>query len=750
MDKEKKIGIITCSKEANYGACLQAFATQSFLEQKGYDAEIINYSFESSKPYSPMKQKSIRSFIANMLFYKLRKSQYEAFRVFQTKMKFSAKEIENKKEYLLLKDEYDILLVGSDQVWNPYLGFDLDLSLLDFYDDGPKRISYASSFGISELPDLLKKRYRKAYSKFTAISTREKQGQVIIEGLIDKKVDVVVDPTMLFDKRDWSAYIEECEQCTGKYVLIYDQNHSPELVSAAKTLAMEQDLKIYVLSAILYRQRDIKNLYGISPAQFLDVINRAEYVITDSFHGVVFSVIFHKQFYTCCGGAASNLSSRITNLLDQLNLSEQWIGNEFSGAKNSINFELVDEIVSKKRQESIDYLLNAIEKNELSRSKDNSAKISCSGCGLCAKICKQGAIQMMMDEEGFSYPYIETKKCNECGMCRQVCPSLAETQYSENEYPISIIARSKSATTLMQSSSGGLFTELSDWCLRNGGAVYGAAFDNTFFVKHTKAVCEQERNKQRGSKYIQSTILSVFDEVIEDLKTDKYVLFTGTPCQCAAIHEYVSRLKMNDEKLILCDVICHGVTSVKIWKDYLVDISNKYGEIEDIRFRNKAYDTGYHMTIKTTDNNYHREDIADPYVYVFSHDLAIRPSCTCCQYKTIKRVTDITIGDFQKVKHFYPSYNDGKGVSVVLVNTAKGKVLFEEINSNLEWEVCLQEAAMQLNLTRNVVDTSMKERFMNDYLGKGYEYAIKKYTEENFMKHCIGSSKRFIKRVLKK
>ena len=132
MSNKKKIGIVTCSREAHYGACLQAFATQKVLEDNGYNAEILNYSLETEMPHALLKQRSIRSLGASMLFYSLRKKQYLAFEEFHRSMKFSFKALRDANDYFIAKDNYDILLVGSDQVWNPYLGFDLEFSLLRF------------------------------------------------------------------------------------------------------------------------------------------------------------------------------------------------------------------------------------------------------------------------------------------------------------------------------------------------------------------------------------------------------------------------------------------------------------------------------------------------------------------------------------------------------------------------------------------------------------------------------------------
>ncbi len=749
MINKKKVGIVTCSKESNYGACLQAFATQQVLYNNGYDAEILNYSLEPEVSYTPFKQSSIRSLGARLLFYSLRKKQYLAFEEFHESMKFSSNRLRNANDYFIAKDNYDILLVGSDQVWNPYLGFDLDLSLLRFYDDGPSRISYATSFGVTELPEELENKYASALRKFDFISTREEQGSAIIEKLLDRRPKVVLDPTMLITADEWEIHAKHYDN-EERYVLIYDQNHSQELIPIAKKIAKSKYIKIFVLSAIFYRNSEFFNLQGIAPDLFLDIVRKAEYVVTDSFHGAVFSIIFHKQFSVCCGGNAVKLKSRIINLLAQFHLEDRWINDENVPNEKEIDYDMVESILSQGREESMHYLIDALEGCGGGKvSKDNHCKTSCSGCGLCVELCPVDAIKMYKDEEGFDYSIIDSKICIKCGVCYKSCPHLS---YKPKEAkPSAYIARSNDRETLLASSSGGLFTEISDYFFRHGDAVvYGAAFDDAFSVKHIRATTSKERDLMRGSKYIQSDLRAVFCEIESDLSTGRKVLFTGTPCQCMAIKEYVEFKKLPIDDLTICDVICHGISSNEVWHSYLHHMETNLGHIESIRFRNKKYDDGYYMTIQSDNKTYAKKDVADPFIYIFSHNLAIRPSCINCKFKSLRRVSDITIGDFQKAKEFYPEYCDGLGSSVVLINSHKGRILFDCISEKLQFIKCPLDHAMQINLMRNTVPTPQRNGFMNDYSIKGYEYAVHKYTEENRKKHFIGEGKRFIKRILKK
>lgn len=360
----RKVGIITCSKETNYGACLQSYATQIIISKLGYDVEILNYSFEEDKSYLFWKNKYLSTQIASILFYSLRKSIYYAFKSFHEGMPYSKEVYKNIADFRNATTKYDILLVGSDQVWNPNLGIDNDITLLKFYENGPKKISYASSFGLSSLPENQKARYAAALKEFDFISTREKQGQQIIYELIHKEVPIVLDPTMLLSAQDWENYQSEYRLPKEKYILIYDTQHSADMFEMSLRIAKEQRLKIYVLSRIKPRYSGMEVLYNISPADFLTLISHAEYVLTDSFHGTIYSINYHKEFYAFCPKSSSHLSSRITNILDVLNLRDRLIDENSTGTPLPINYEIVDLELKACRKKSLSYLESALKAGE--------------------------------------------------------------------------------------------------------------------------------------------------------------------------------------------------------------------------------------------------------------------------------------------------------------------------------------------------------------------------------------------------
>ena len=211
----------------------------------------------------------------------------------------------------------------------------------------------------------------------------------------------------------------------------------------------------------------------------------------------------------------------------------------------------------------------------------------CCGCTACASICGHNAITMTPDPLGFLYPKVDVDKCVECGMCEKVC------QFNENydrslnlDQPSAYAARHKDIDEVMKSRSGAAFVAISDYILEQGGVVYGAGYKDHFRVAHKRATTKEERDEFRGSKYVQSDLTGVFRSVKEDLKNGLTVLFSGTPCQTAGLNSFVG--KRLREKLVLIDIVCHGVPGPYVWREYLAYLEKKHGaKICRVDFRDK-------------------------------------------------------------------------------------------------------------------------------------------------------------------
>lgn len=355
-------------------------------------------------------------------------------------------------------------------------------------------------------------------------------------------------------------------------------------------------------------------------------------------------------------------------------------------------------------------------------------KYFCCGCTACKFSCPQQAISMAIDDEGFEYPEIDITKCTNCNICRKVCP------FNENfqKQSLELVYAVKNANEDIRevSSSGGIFTAISDWILDNKGIVYGAMYDKNFDVVHGRATTKEERNQFRGSKYVQSRLDDIFVQVKEDLSNNKYVLFTGTPCQSAGLKSYIGN-KTDSHRLILCDLVCHGVPSAKIFKEYLAFMEKKAGKkIKHINFRDKK--SGWHsseLKIIFHDNDSISENLKEGIYYkLYFNRLIVRPSCNKCFFADFNRVSDITIADFWGIEKSLPQFDDDKGISLVLINSKKGEDLFEKIKSNIVYMESNKSDCLQPQLKGPANESVSRNKFWKEYRKKGFLYVIKNYT----------------------
>ncbi len=258
----------------------------------------------------------------------------------------------------------------------------------------------------------------------------------------------------------------------------------------------------------------------------------------------------------------------------------------------------------------------------------------------------------------------------------------ANGQFAE---PIVYGAKHKDGDVRMDSRSGGVFTALTDYVLAEGGSVYGCAIDGDFHVFHKRAVDETGRNEFRKSKYCQSDMGDVYNQVKEDLMEGRKVLFSGTSCQVAGLTalESVWGGCYDANDLICVDILCHGVPSPSLWERYLSHVSNKYrGTVDAVEFRDKKK-FGWHSHFETFCIG-GREISSRDFGTLFIQDSFLRPACYNCRYKSVMHPGDITLGDFWGVDKAFPDFDDNKGVSLVLVNSDKGLSLFNRVKDRLE------------------------------------------------------------------
>ena len=311
-----------------------------------------------------------------------------------------------------------------------------------------------------------------------------------------------------------------------------------------------------------------------------------------------------------------------------------------------------------------------------------SDKKDCCGCSACAQACPKNCIEMKCDEEGFLYPFVNKDVCISCGLCERSCPII--NQKPKSEKVLSAFAGYiKDEDIRIKSSSGGLFSALSEYFINNNAVVYGAAIDSNSHVYHTKALSFDSLEKLRGSKYVQSDINNVYLEVKEYLDKGTKVLFTGTACQISGLKSF---LKNEYENLYSIDVLCHGTPSPKLLKKYIDHQQKQHGsKVRQIFFRNKK--TGwkmYSVQILFSDSTEYIEVFPkDIFMRLFLGNICLRPSCYDCKFKALERDSDLSVGDAWGIHKVMPELDDDKGTSVILVHTPKGLDLLDSISNSI-------------------------------------------------------------------
>ena len=333
---------------------------------------------------------------------------------------------------------------------------------------------------------------------------------------------------------------------------------------------------------------------------------------------------------------------------------------------------------------------------------------------------------MKEDQEGFLYPQIDEQACIRCGMCISVCQ---EKSIGDVREPINIIAaKNLNESCRMDSSSGGVFSLLAEYVESKGGVIYGADYDDNFRVYHHRGTCREEWQKFRKSKYMQSDLQDCFSEVKADLENELIVLFSGTPCQVEGLKRYLS--KTNTDKLITCDVICHGVPSPKIWSEWLNETNKEIGKsFSTINFRDKSK-TGWHKSSLSIygDNGdtlltgIHR-DI--PFTKMYFQHYIVRLACHKCNYASFNRVADITLGDYWGVENNYKEFDDDHGVSLVLCNTKKGLDIWRAVKDKTECFTIEKAQCRQPSLIKPNEESKNRALFWKIYRRFGLKKAMK-------------------------
>ena len=337
---------------------------------------------------------------------------------------------------------------------------------------------------------------------------------------------------------------------------------------------------------------------------------------------------------------------------------------------------------------------------------------NCTGCATCVQTCTHNAITMQENKEGFLYPVVNDARCVNCKLCIDTCPSnnTVDRNYDQESKVYSFISPNK--TVRINSSSGGMFYELAQTVLEKEGAVYGAMI---------------------GSKYVESVVGDVYQEVKEDLMNSRMVLFTGLPCQIAGLYAFLKE-SAKSEYLLTADLLCHGVPSLGLFRSYIRYLQSIYNNICDYTFRDKTkWGWGSWGSFSYEKNGVRKKKYflpaTDYYYGLYYKENCLRESCYRCKYCKIPRVGDITIGDYWGIENYKKESEVRNGVSLVMVNNIHA----EQFLFNVGLQTIMEERRLSeaLELNRSIVEPAhrppSRDAFYYDYNRNGFIDAAKKY-----------------------
>ena len=558
---------------------------------------------------------------------------------------------DNTSQVIRQLGENDILLAGSDQIWSMANG-----GISAWYTfqwnglpDTVGKYSYAASIGLSTLSDLQKEKYRKALHGFKVISFREQQAERLLSPCLNSEVRCDLDPTLLYNGSFWET-VAAPRKVQEPYIFIYMLRPDKRLISMGKSVAKQLHCKVIYTGLMADRFPGVDTICDAGIEDYLSFIKHAEGVITNSFHGTVFSILFQKKFVSV---KLEGTSSRAENLLDMLDLKNQYITEEEEISKifDTIDYSPALKKLEKEREKSKEYIRRICSSPNLGEVDQmylkSKLKQECTGCTACMVNCPVQAIKMK-NAKGFLYPEIDKEKCIHCGLCERTCQEI-KGQLLQKEKRAIFYGWNKDEKNRWNSTSGGAFSAIVEAFLKlyPEGWVYGAVYDEFLRVVH---VGTRDRGKIREmcrSKYLQSDITGIFQEVLDHLKKRQHVLFSGTPCQVAGLKALAGKYT---EYLITVDMICHGVSNPDYFSAYLKSLEKRnHSQLRSYSFRNKSK-SNFQKSFRLVRTEYEngKKLITDRDLYIISYKLRLfyRDSCYGCPFASESRCSDFTLGDF--------------------------------------------------------------------------------------------------------
>ncbi len=686
------VGLLTWFHYHNYGTALQVTALSHVIREMGCPVDVIHYQPQGERRfllsddvvsyYADRIKGAVKGRLNRIYAKAARESLFEEF--LKKNLSFS-KPCVTFSDFRELNDLYGAFVCGSDQIWAPTC-FD-ERYFLDFAEDPKRMVSYAPSVGLTSVKDKdIEKEMQRLAGRFEWISTREYSGSELISQLIQKPVETVLDPTLLLPRHKWGAMASDTNSQKEPYLLAYFLRTNRHYWKKTYELAQKLHLKVKVIPVFckdLGRRGCIKTPIG--PSEFLELMEGASFVCTDSFHGMAFAINFNKEFTVFerfKKNEGNNQNSRIYHLLKITKLSARLYqhGLSLDGFLEKIEYDSVNDILFKWRKKSLDFLSAALEsiKNHIEQTeikKYVSVEDGfCCGCGACASVCPVHAVSLQL-RDGFLCANVDKEQCISCGKCQKVCPLYGEREGTPLKNGKLFSYKDNSMQVLKTSSSGGIAYRIAETYLKKGYCAAGCMFDKKEQRARHIFVLPKETEKLallQGSKYLQSDFIKIILALKKGI--EKTVVF-GTPCQIAAARKMAGER----EDIVYVDLICHGVPSQLLYQKYQQYLQDSFGMDQnrlEVSFRDKKH--GWrerYIYSRDLQKSHCAHQSKDPFFLMFESMECYSKPCYECRFRDFS-AADIRIGDYWGPKFL----NDKDGVSMVICMNEKGEGILQELN----------------------------------------------------------------------
>ncbi len=578
--------------------------------------------------------------------------------------------------------------------------------------------------------------YKEWVENFDALSVREKQGCDAIFEASGRRPEQTLDPTFLISKEDWEKIA--CTDYPEKpYVFCYflRKNNLVKARGFINAVAKKNGLAVYVLPGNQYLlDKKWATVSDAGPDTFLTMIKNAHTVITDSFHGTALSINMEKPFFVFNSEKESKETSRFSRIESILNLFE--IKDRVFGVstkeieEHAIDYSNVRILLQSERNKSMEFLRNAIAEVEESPRQHRvtpeflASHESCTGCAACVNACPKHVLEMKQQEGGFWYPEIVNEnQCIQCGRCVQVC-GIRNPHKPADFAPEYFAVYAKNDEFRRAGTSGNAFGLLAKRVLAENGVVYGASFDEQYYMLSAMSTEQVALEKLQKSKYLESAMLDVHQRIRQNLAEGKTVMFCGTPCQVEGLRKYFGE----HERLLLCDFLCHGVPSLGNYQSYVQMLEKKYkSKLTHIDFRSKLLGWKPYVVKAAFENGkvYKRSQFDDPFIVDFLSNKHLKKCCYSCQ-RAETSCADITVGDYWQNDKSHKIPNDNKGISIAAIRSEKGKQWFDScVASENVSATLLQAADVDETFSSKIKKTSKDSNHIMSPYPKLYKKGVK-------------------------